>query len=576
MSNFRVDGQQVEFKISNDTGIAHTFDYGIGIYDNSSVTLIGTYITNEFFKSGYGYTSKKFPVPTNPDYANTTKTIIPISRETGTESWMTGADPQVYYYTAVYDANGVPTLTAHPAPVLSATISVTGSLRANEAQQVNVTVTNSGEEFCGPIYLYVSSNQNSVGSKVTYGGITVIGGKSQTTTFKWTPGAAGTYYLNITSDADGKSIIGSGGSATIESQLSLDSDFIISAMEVANSDKSSIVTDGEGNITMDVYSTTITFSPTVKNNSSVQKTGVQPVFSLWSFNGSAWVDTGYYFTSNSSYDMTAGYTLTFKPMTFNNTWSYGKYKIVLKVSDVVYDTRWILNLAKGYTAVNANGEEVKVKFTDNAITVADNVAAADFRNLDITGLTITPNSHSNTLYYLSDTQTVPASLSSKNVVKNGVASHITLTDGGGSFAAPIAFTATKMSYTRTFDQFYNDGAGWTTIVLPFAATKVNNGTKDLSWVKDNCEFFIMEFVGENGTEVLFSTPTDAATLKANTPYIIALPGANYGSASLVGKNTLTFSADNVSITANAKASVTCTNYKTFRKGKKLQYNKAAF
>ena len=69
----------------------------------------------------------------------------------------------------------------------------------------------------------------------------------------------------------------------------------------------------------------------------------------------------------------------------------------------------------------------------------------------------------------------------------------------------------------------------------------------------------MEFSGESGSTVNFTTaPTP---LEANVPYIIALPGADQGSLSLVGKNSLTFEGDNVNVKANAKSAVTVSKYK---------------
>jgi hypothetical protein len=68
----------------------------------------------------------------------------------------------------------------------------------------------------------------------------------------------------------------------------------------------------------------------------------------------------------------------------------------------------------------------------------------------------------------------------------------------------------------------------------------------------------MEFVGEDGNSVTFNTPT---LLQANKPYIIALPGADYGAYSLVGHSTLTFKATNAQITGKTKAVTTGSQYK---------------
>ena len=160
---------------------------------------------------------------------------------------------------------------------------------------------------------------------------------------------------------------------------------------------------------------------------------------------------------------------------------------------------------------------------------------------------------------MSDAQETPASLTDKNVVKNGVAESISITDDYG-FCAPVDFTANSVSYTRTFNKFYDGGQNWSTIVLPFAATQVSNSERTLPWDKAHRRFWLMQFSGESGSALEFTTaPT---TLQAHTPYLIALPGDAYGaSLSLVGKSTLTFSATNATVKAGTQAATVGTTYK---------------
>ncbi len=559
MGDFSVKGQEVSFSAFNKTGFTQEFDFSIGIYDNGNIIQIGEILTNDF-PNEQGYNSTTFTVPTNSDYANSTKRIVPISRECSSEEWLTDGDPLTYYFSAEYDGKGVPTLTAHPIPNLSASISVSSSGYKSETQQVNVTVTNSGEEFCGPLYLFVSSNKLTTGSKEYSGGITVVGGKSQTVVFEWTPTVIGTYYLNIATDEKGSHIIGT-GSATIHTRGLSGNSCMMSALEVTGADESSTETDSDGNITMDVYSTTICAAPTLLNITEGTLTKIRPKFCLYRFDGSTWVDTGKSFTDPKECEIEAGEKVSYAPITFGQNLAYGKYKIVLKILGIAVDSRWILNLVEGYSAVNETGQHVMVKITDNTIAVADGMAAVDFSAVDLSGMTITPGSNPNTLYVFGDGQEVPASLDGRNVVQNGVARQITLTDDGGSFAASVDFTADKISYSRTFDQSYTYGVGWTTLVLPFDATKVSDGSRDLSWDEQNDDVLIMEFVGEEDAKLLFSAVKDATVLKAHTPFLIALPGGDAAHATQADSRKLTFSAEHVVVAAMAKASVTGSNYK---------------
>jgi hypothetical protein len=234
--------------------------------------------------------------------------------------------------------------------------------------------------------------------------------------------------------------------------------------------------------------------------------------------------------------------------------------------DSYKDERYILNLVKGYTAVDENGATVRNKLTSTDVTVADNVAAVDLSNINYTS--ITPNSNPNTLYIIGSGQTAPESLDGKNVVKGGVAEQITLTDGH-AFYSPVDFTATNISYTRTETTYYDKDTqkGWTTLVLPFAPagikTYVGETEYDLTWFTSAEEYdknlWLMKFDDEHNGIVDFGYA--GSTLEANKPYIMALPGDSYGNKWSLEGLPIIFYAANADIKANAKATTVGTNYK---------------
>ena len=208
--------------------------------------------------------------------------------------------------------------------------------------------------------------------------------------------------------------------------------------------------------------------------------------------------------------------------------------------------------------VDANGDVTGVAPTASYEAPA-NASVVDLRGQNVV-TSVTPSSNPNCIYVLDEEASIPSGLT-QNIVKGSNASNIVLQDNEKGFVSPVDFTAAKMTYTRTFDKFYDNGKNWTTIVLPFAVSKVTvtNTSGVLPWDEANRKFWLMEFSGESGSTVNFTTaPTP---LEANVPYIIALPGADQGSLSLVGKNTLTFEGDNVSVKANAKSAVTVSKYK---------------
>ena len=104
-----------------------------------------------------------------------------------------------------------------------------------------------------------------------------------------------------------------------------------------------------------------------------------------------------------------------------------------------------LNAQYGVTTIAADGTETTVA-PSPSVTTPDEALALDISHLAIV-TTVTPNSNPNTVYIVGNS--VPSGLDGKNVVQNGTAATLTLEDGYG-FYTPAAFTATNVTYTRTF------------------------------------------------------------------------------------------------------------------------------
>ena len=133
-------------------------------------------------------------------------------------------------------------------------------------------------------------------------------------------------------------------------------------------------------------------------------------------------------------------------------------------------------------------------------------------------------SNPNMLLYVKGTQYAPTTI--QNVVVNGVANRIVLTDaaGGNSFYCPQAFSAIQISYTHNYQMQtgIDDVMGWETIALPFNVQVVSHATKGAikpfaSWKSGDTEkpFWVYELTGSG-----FKPTSD---IKANTPYIISMP-----------------------------------------------------
>lgn len=152
---------------------------------------------------------------------------------------------------------------------------------------------------------------------------------------------------------------------------------------------------------------------------------------------------------------------------------------------------------------------------------------------------------SNFLIYVKSANYAPSSV--KNVVVNGSASSILLSDDGGQFYCPQGFTANNISYTHNYSmETGGNGKGWETIVLPFDVQKVSHSTKgeivpfaSYNNGSNKKPFWLASFSG-NGFR-------RATAVLANEPYIIAMPNSsNYRNEYNLTGN-VTFSSENVQV-----------------------------
>ena len=154
----------------------------------------------------------------------------------------------------------------------------------------------------------------------------------------------------------------------------------------------------------------------------------------------------------------------------------------------------------------------------------------------------------NFLLYVSDEKY--ASRSVKNVVVNGVAESIELTDAanGNDFYCPRAFKARSIVYSHNYqmETGIGDSRGWETIVLPFDVQKYTHATKGelesfTTWSKGSSKkpFWLFELTA--------SGYKDVAGIKANTPYIISMPNNQQYEQQYQIPGIVTFSASDVEV-----------------------------
>lgn len=152
---------------------------------------------------------------------------------------------------------------------------------------------------------------------------------------------------------------------------------------------------------------------------------------------------------------------------------------------------------------------------------------------------------SNFLLYVKQTSFAPSSI--KNVIANGTASSIVLSDDGGPFYCPQAFTARSISYTHNYSmETGGNGKGWETIALPFDVQRIVHSTRGeiVPFAAYNSSSNQKPFWLANMSASGFRR---TSAILAYEPYIIAMPNSsNYQNEyNLAGD--VTFSAGNVQV-----------------------------
>ena len=417
---------------------------------------------------------------------------------------------------------------------ISATLSLQREAIANKPVVIEAAITGIGSEYSGDLLLYRVEGSGNNAQYTRLAGLQVERlerGETRNLTFTFTPKSTGTFKL-VLDDKNYNSI------ATKSIQVK---------SGTTTSNPTYVSTTIQGLSSSKIYGSTVQVTAKFKNAGSTD------------FNGSIFVALADYtagvYTQNKNINavIPAGeskeISFQFDDLSINH-----KHQLFYFNYNSNYYSGQFTTQA-GVDAYLSDGTK-RTTAPAGTITVADNVLALDISKLT-TVSKVVPNSNPNTLYIVNANKQ-PTGLDDKNVVKNNTTATLTLIDGY-DFYSPIVFTATKASYTRTFDKGVHDEKGWSTFILPFDVTSVKQDDISLDWIPSDADvikdFWLLEFVTDNNEGVTFDY---AGNIKANTPYVIGVPdekGANDGYRDLTNK-PITFSADNAIIQAQSTTSAT--------------------
>ena len=545
-----VNNNRVAFSIYNFTGAERTFDIAFGIYDQTTgeIEKIGQYLYsnvrdnvtmgNNVYYASSSLSSGGYALSNLSSRSNGTYWVIPISRVSGTENWLWN---EGYYYLPVTVNNGTvtyssPQVYSVPSPISISSVTPTSAPYANIEQGLKARIDNSSdEEYNGILYLFVSTTENK-GSALNRTGIAVKANSSDDFELFFTPQSAGTYNIWITSDEEGEKVL-------YNTQI---------AIAANNSNYSQLSTSF--NVPSTAYNGIVRGSVTLTNNGTNKFVNTLTLLYFY-------LD-GNYYKSFGSTSLTGVEINPGSSQTFEIEYDVSGYDdICLYIYDdngggYLSGNSGLISVATGCGIYDANGN-LTPQSVSSSLTVPATATAVDLRGNGTVSVNAT-NANPNCLFYVSSSDNV-SGLSGKNVIIDGTAANITLTDGQ-PFYAPETFTATNISYTRTPVLGTSGIGGWETLVLPFAATSVSkvvgNTETALEWFKSESEtgkhLWIKKFVGiDNNDSVYFDFVQE---LEANEPYIIAVPGNKWGSKWNLQNVPLKFAAQNVRVEGNLIAS----------------------
>ena len=537
----------VDNRIYNRTDATHSFDHAWALYQGDEQMATFQYYASAELYINYGFSSAPQTISFGKGLTAGVYRLVPISRETNTETWYPDAGSEHYHIQAIIDGNTLSIGVVGNAN-LSAVLSLLDSSSSEVGRAVAIDATvknNDGMAYSGDLVLGTITENNTFKS-LSAQQVELDAGAEAAFAFSFVPDWAGSYSLALRDKNN--TVIGSYTLSISEASSSVSNLSFSAATELTEQDSNNRKIN---------YGTSLQAKLKIKNEAAATDNSTVRVSLIqwkWSQSGRYGTATGQAVQSKSiSLNLPAGTTyeevLTYSGLSTDNTISYSARCTYSnnKEQDVLE-----FYCDPGITYYLADGTSKGTKL-ESTFATPDGALAIDLSEVNVTS--VTPNSNPNTLYFVGNS--IPDGLTGKNVVQDGKAEQLTLADGY-DFYTPSSFTAAKASYTRQFTQ----GMAWSTITLPFDVSNVKAGENEIDWFHSDGDtgknFWLKEFANESNGVADFA---HAASMEANTPYIIAVPDDKWGADwDLTGKD-ITFEGEDASIAADAIATITGDNYK---------------
>ena len=513
---------------------AETYDIGVALFKDD-VRVDSMSLVNNKSLGCYHWTTTKKLNGFGKNLDNGTYQLVAISRRSGTSQWYNDVYAECNYV-EITIANGIVSYTNVSQPYIPE-MEVTDveqrfDCEVSSPKQLRISVKNTGSvEYIGPSYLFVD------GAQGIYEQLD-LGAGAEEYIDMFFKHSTGNCPIVIATDENSVNVIYEGNIQLMNySPYSQNARLTVEGWQMSSVDEEK----------MEMYGRDFMAEMTLANHTPNDFAG-NIRLRILAYEKRGGDDEEYsYLTTMVPAAIPSGETTTLKL----------EYpQIPPEVTEIYYQvfngsqmltSRGYYTLCDGYAVWDGNGKKEYRPMTEQVV-VGDDVAAADFSQKAFTN--ILPGSNPNTVYYFSLDANVPTTLNGHNVVKKDRCDTLTLM-AGYDYYIPRPFVASHARYTRTFDKGADGSNGWSTIVLPYAVrTVVNEASGDtIEWFRVKGEsgknFWLREFAGsikQGGVNF-----NNADRWRANTPYLIAVPGQRWGTRwNLTGK-PLRFMADDIRI-----------------------------
>jgi len=523
-----IDGTNVIARVCNWTGNTAVIDAGLAYQDRTgNLTIIGSTKHNTHTVNIY-YTYS-FPVSSLP---RGTWKITPVAKVSTDPEWHPQFDFDTKWIEAKVEGGKVELSWHDPVNGLNVdSIFVTGTLKKDDRQLINVTFSQTMEEFQGDIHAFVCHADSTEMRKVNTTYISCDSKASRTFAFPFTPAATGTYNIYIATDGDGKNIIGN-SSVEIYSTSHLYNQLTLSSFAVNNG--------AQGTQDTYIFGHSAMGKIVVKNNNKTKPYDGVVKVTIWQAPDP---DKNLYWTmrSVSNYvhiDPSGSIDIPFKFDGLEKGPRYG-----FSVDNVTQNSS--LRGLFGYGVVTdgiiyyRNTGVTWATEPKESILVRNYNYAIDLR-LAPGVKTIDDRTNTNAIYILAEGADVPEGIEGKNIIIGDVAENITITDEE-PFVSPIDFEAKKITYKRTIAKNSDGKNAWEGLTLPFEPNTISADGQILKLKTSDDgdgQVAVKTFVYVDDSDVMTFDYSDR--IEANLPYVVSLPEGDFNVA---GKE-LSFEAEN--------------------------------